>query len=64
MINIKFTGPVIISLIFSQSFLPVLAWKTTEKNMEDFLGSRWAIVSHQKYRFSLLIGESVEKIIA
>ena len=38
MFSIKFTGPVISSGIFSRSFLPVLAKKTTEKNMENFSG--------------------------
>ena len=35
--SIKFWGPVIFSLIFfPKSFLPVLAWKTIEKNMKNF----------------------------
>ena len=52
MFSIKFMGPIIISVIFvPRSFLPVLAWKTTEKTMENFTGSRkcdakhWALAS-------------------
>ena len=39
MFGIKFPGPGIFSEIFPQSFLSVLAWKTTEKTIENFPGS-------------------------
>ena len=38
MFSIKSPGPKIFSVIFSRSFLPVLAWETTEKHMENFPG--------------------------
>ena len=39
MFSIKITGPVIFPVIFSRSFLPELAWQSTEKTHENFLGS-------------------------
>ena len=47
MCNINFLGPVKFSVLFPMKFLPVLAWKTTEKSMENFSESlnakHWAI---------------------
>ena len=68
MFRIKFTGSIIISAIFfSWSFLPVLAWKTTEKTMENFSGSpkydakHWTHVEiNLKLRFLIKSGYYIE----
>ena len=49
MITIKFTGPMIFPWFFFRSFLPVLAWTTTEKPMEKFPGSPRYDAKHWAY---------------
>ena len=51
--SIKFSGPMIFSVIFSLRFLACFSLKTAEKNMENFTESQkyyakhWAIVSSE-----------------
>ena len=61
MFSIKLAGPRIFSWIFPQSFLPVLAWKTTEKTIEispdplKYDAKHWAIVIKTKHLKSFIV---------